>query len=828
MHPAYNPVRVITNKNSWKCINLVASKQESGSKLSNPSGAKVAPSPLHPARPSRAATMEDRPVSYGSIPVPLSPRSRMRSAGAAGHTRMPSHNLYSRRRRRTMRAPEGPDKPGDFVIHDFVNEKTRSHVMRAARRRHEGRGLSGENAYFAKIYLVLVILGIGAGTIAAALDLVVDWLTDIKFGFCKGAWYVSRSVCCHSAADLDDCESFVSWGNMLKSVVPFVPIGFYEFAVFLLSAIAFVMTSAFLVKRYAPYAAGSGVPEIKTVLSGVELKGYLSLWAMVVKIIGLGFSVASGLNLGKEGPFVHLVSALANVLASRVHDLRHDFNMMLELITCGTAAGVSVAFNAPIGGVLFAFEEAALFFPNHVLWRSFFASTIAALTLKIMNPFLNGRAVMFEVDHSLEWYWFETVPFFIIGALGGLIGIVFIHYNVQWTKFRLHNPRVRRSPILEAVLLVILTTFMSYFVDFLKLSNNEILTTLFSECKNLSAKEHHRAHMLCNSDNTLRWDMYLVLVYGALSKLFLTILTFGVRLPAGLFIPSMAIGACAGRIIGELTKMAHEAQPSLSVFAECTASTACVRPSIYALVGAGAALAGVTQVSVSLVVIMFELTGGLSHLLPVMIGILSAKLVCSLTGFNEGIYDTHINMKRYPYLHHSHVEGHTTIPVDTVMREATVVIPQMGFTVGQLQGLMRDFSFYGFPIVRTHADMILTGNIVRSELQAAIKEAQEADERVNEDTPVIFNGRLDAEEAKILASMEKGGAVVLRFADYRDRYISRVAPETPIADVNDVFTELGIRMCYVTRHGKLLGLVSKKDLIAYHDVTEHVDTHFFL
>lgn len=727
-----------------------------------------------------------------------------------------------------MRAPEGPDKPGDFVIHDFVNEKTRSHVMRAARVRHEGSGLSGQNVYFAKIYIVLVLLGVGAGVIAASLDLVVDWLTDIKFGYCRGAWYVSRSVCCHSAADLDDCPGFRPWAELLRETVSIVPNELGEFLIFLLSAILFVMASAFLVKRYAPYAAGSGVPEIKTVLSGVELKGYLSLWAMIIKIIGLGFSVASGLNLGKEGPFVHLVSALAHVLASRIRDLRIDFNMMMELVTCGTAAGVSVAFNAPIGGVLFAFEEAALFFPNHVLWRSFFASTIAALTLKVINPFLNGRAVMFEVDHSLEWYWFEIAPFFVIGALGGLIGIIFIHFNVQWTKFRLHNPLVRRSPILEAVLLVILTTVMSYFVDFLKLSNNEILTTLFSECKNLSAKEHHRAHMLCNSENQLRWSMYAVLFYGTVSKLFLTILTFGVRLPAGLFIPSMAIGACIGRIVGELTKVAYEAQPTLSVFAECTASSVCVRPSIYALVGAGAALAGVTQVSVSLVVIMFELTGGLSHLLPVMIGILSAKMVCSLAGFSEGIYDTHINMKRYPYLHHASFAGHVTVPVDTVMRESTVVISEMGTTLGELQALLDNYSYYGFPIVRTYADMVLTGNIVRSELQTAINEAINADDRVNDDTPVIFNGLLDAEEAKTLAAMEKGGGIVLRFAEYRDRYISRVAPETPISDVTDVFTELGVRMCYVTRHGRLLGLVSKKDLMAYHDVTEHVDRHFFL
>jgi chloride channel 3/4/5 len=754
--------------------------------------------------------------------------TRAAAAAAAGHARGPSHSLYSRRRRRTMRAAAGPDSPGDFVIHDFVNEKTRSHILRAERQREDG-GVRARYGYYAKVYFVLVALGVGAGTIAAVLDLVVEWLTDLKFGTCRGAWYVSRSVCCHSAADSDDCADFVLWADRFREVpvLGWLPKGVLTFGVFLTTAVLFVVISSYLVKRYAPYAAGSGVPEIKTVLSGVELKGYLSLWAMVVKIIGLGFSVSSGLNLGKEGPFVHLASALASVLASMFHELRTDFNIMLELITSGTAAGVAVAFNAPVGGVLFAFEEASSYFPNHVLWRSFLAATIAALTLKIMNPFFNGRAVMFEVDHSLEWYWFEIMPFFVIGALGGLVGVVFIKYNSMWTKFRLRDPFMRRSPILEAVGLVVLTTLMSYFVDFLKLSNNEILTTLFSECANLTGKEHHRASMLCDADNGLNWNMYSVLLYGTISKLFLTILTFGVRLPAGLFIPSMTIGACAGRIVGELTRLMYKLYPTMFVFHECRSSSICVRPSMYALVGASSALAGVTQVSVSLVVIMFELTGGLAHLLPTMIGILSAKMVCSALGYDEGIYDAHINLKRYPYLGATGHVSHT-VPADTIMREPTVVLPQMGCTIGDLQRILRQTNFYGFPIVRSEADMILTGSIVRAELHRAIREAYANDPRVDISARVVFNGRLDADEAKELAKIDRTGTLVLHFANYRDRYLSQVAPETPVSDVKDCFTELGVRMCYVTRHGKLLGLVSKKDLIAYNDVAEHLDSRFFL
>ena len=152
-----------------------------------------------------------------------------------------------------------------------------------------------------------------------------------------------------------------------------------------------------------PHAARSGVPEIQTVFSGVVIKDYLSSWAFIIKVIGLAFSVANRLILGKEGPFVHLVSVLANLLATSFDEFRENHSVLMEFVTVETAAGVSVAFNAPIGGVLFAFEEAALYFPNRVLWRSFFASALAELTLTLMNPFFNGKAVMFEFTHALNW-----------------------------------------------------------------------------------------------------------------------------------------------------------------------------------------------------------------------------------------------------------------------------------------------------------------------------------------------------------------------------------------------------------------------------------------
>lgn len=774
--------------------------------------------PLGPNRPnmdSRRPLISPTPTMGESSGFVLS-----RSSFDASNRprRQGSRGQFSRLRRRSARRDTDADFRGDFVIHDFINAKTRSHVLEREHDR-ETEGRYSRYAYTAKVYFVLVTMGIGAGIIAAGLDMIVEWLSDLKFGVCTRGWFLTHEMCCRLGEVGADCP-YRTWDHLIPQI-PFLHVSdvFRAFVSYMLVSLLFAVISAYLVKRFAPHAAGSGVPEIKTVLSGVVIRGYLNSWAFITKIIGLAFSVASGLNLGKEGPFVHLVSVLANMVATRFADFRDNFVILMEFITMGTAAGVSVAFNAPIGGVLFAFEEAASYFPNRVLWRSFFASALAELTLKFLNPFFNGRAVMFEIDHSLSWYGFELFIFFFIGALGGALGCIFIHFNVMYSKLRVHDRFLKKSPILEIAVIILLTVFLQYPVPLLRLTNTEVLAALFQECPESGMIGEGADAVVCDTSQV--GTLMLILSYATIVKLFLTILTFGSRVPAGLFIPSMTIGACAGRMIGILVKMASESHPDWFIFRECSSTSLCVRPSMYALVGASSTLAGVTQVSVSLVVIMFELTGGLSHLLPTMFGILAAKMVCNIVGV-EGIYDMHINIKRYPFLDSKHHVSHT-LAARVIMRPPTTTIPEMGMTLGSLRRLLNEYQYYGFPIVRSGSDMMLTGNIVRSELNAAIELALE-DPVVTLNSAVSFKGEFDQTEVQRISASDE---VLLNFAGYRDRYLCQVNPETPVSDVYDCFSLLGVRMCYVTRHGELLGLISKKDIIAYCDATEDVPRQFF-
>lgn len=92
----------------------------------------------------------------------------------------------------------------------------------------------------------------------------------------------------------------------------------------------------------------------------------------------------------------------------------------------------------------------------------------------------------------------------------------------------------------------------------------------------------------------------------------------------------------------------------------------CLHPGVYAIVGAAAVMGGTTRVTISLVVIMFELTGGLSYVLPFMVAVMVAKWVADALG-EASIYDRYIRLKQYPYLRHDEQVVERLISEDTLI-----------------------------------------------------------------------------------------------------------------------------------------------------------------
>lgn len=118
----------------------------------------------------------------------------------------------------------------------------------------------------------------------------------------------------------------------------------------------FAFSAARLVKSFAPYAAGSGISEIKCIIAGFVMKGFLGPWTLLIKSISLPLAIASGLSVGKEGPSVHYAVCTGNVISQFFAKYKRNASKTREILSACAAAGVGVAFGSPIGGVLFSLE----------------------------------------------------------------------------------------------------------------------------------------------------------------------------------------------------------------------------------------------------------------------------------------------------------------------------------------------------------------------------------------------------------------------------------------------------------------------------------------
>ncbi|MQL80861.1 hypothetical protein Taro_013311 [Colocasia esculenta] len=167
-----------------------------------------------------------------------------------------------------------------------------------------------------------------------------------------------------------------------------------SFAVFAGANFVLLMTAAVMTAYFAPTAAGSGIPELKAYLNGVDAPDILSLRTLVVKIIGSILAVSSSLNVGKAGPLIQTGGCIASLLgqggSKRYHLtckwLRYFKNDRdrRDLVTCGSAAGAAAAFRAPVGGVLFALEAVSSWWRSALLWRSFFTTAVVAVVLRAL------------------------------------------------------------------------------------------------------------------------------------------------------------------------------------------------------------------------------------------------------------------------------------------------------------------------------------------------------------------------------------------------------------------------------------------------------------
>ncbi len=185
-------------------------------------------------------------------------------------------------------------------------------------------------------------------------------------------------------------------------------------------SVAFSVTTIslaiWLVRFFAPAAAGSGIPHLKGVLLGYRsMVWHRVLW---VKFVGGVIGVTGGLTLGREGPTVQMGGALGQMLGSRSHS---DTLEQRSLIAAGAGAGLSAIFNAPLAGVVFVLEELQGNFTSLV----FFAALIASMTADVLSRGLMGQHPVFHVTVTAIPDLASLPLFLALGILAGVLGVLF-------------------------------------------------------------------------------------------------------------------------------------------------------------------------------------------------------------------------------------------------------------------------------------------------------------------------------------------------------------------------------------------------------------------
>jgi CIC family chloride channel protein len=382
----------------------------------------------------------------------------------------------------------------------------------------------------------------------------------------------------------------------------------------------------YLLYRYFPNARGSGVPQTKAALFARE--GRITLRTVLGKFICTSATLASGIPLGREGPSVQVGGGIASVLG-RLLGLSNE--QVKNLIPVGAAAAIAAAFNTPLAAVVFALEEIMGDLNAPVMGAVVLASATSWMVLRL----LLGNNPLFKVPQYQLVSPAEFGVYAVLGVVGGFVSVAFTKLLLEMRALFLRFPRytVWFQPLAGGLLVGI----MGWFVP-------QVLGVGY-EYVGDALNGRMVFHL-----------MVLLLVL----KLFAVTTSYASGNAGGIFGPALFIGAMAGGAVGTV---AHHLFP---------AHTA--TPGAYALVGMGAAFAGIVRAPMTSVIMIFEMTQDYAVIVPLMIANLISLFVASQLQ-HEPIYEALAVQDGI------HLPGHKGRPrrgqrqVVSVMRTAGQLLP---------------------------------------------------------------------------------------------------------------------------------------------------------
>ena len=360
----------------------------------------------------------------------------------------------------------------------------------------------------------------------------------------------------------------------------------------LLVLIAFCAAfAAWMVRRFAPHASGSGIPQVEAELSRELTPPSASL--IPVKFAGGVLAIGSGLALGREGPSIQMGASIAYHTGRW---FRRNWVDCRVLLAAGAGAGLATAFNAPIAGAVFVLEELVKRFEPRIAIAAIAASAAAIWVQRLIL----GNRTDFTVQ-ALAAPSFSHEPLYLL--LGIVAGFAAVFYNRTLLWGLSASDRFAGWPIeLRAALVGAAIAAVAWFAPTM-VGGGDPLTQ--------RALDGVGALALLPAIYLLRLGMISC--------------SYGAQTPGGLFAPLLVLGAVLGLWIGKLCALAL---PGMAI-----------EPVGFALVAMAALFTGIVRTPVTGIVLVTEMTGNVSMLLPMMVACFAAMLVPTLLG-DEPIYDS--------------------------------------------------------------------------------------------------------------------------------------------------------------------------------------------
>ncbi|TPP51518.1 Voltage gated chloride channel family protein [Leishmania donovani] len=510
-----------------------------------------------------------------------------------------------------------------------------------------------------------------------------------------------------------------------------------------IGSVVLVAIAAGVVVYFEPAASGGGIPDVMAYLNGVHLRKAMNLRTFIAKAVSCICAVAGGLPVGLEAPLIHLGAITgAGVTQGRSRTLGFQTSMFQafrnnkdrrDFITAGAACGVSVAFGAPIGGLLFVMEEVSSFWDQSSNGQIFLATMLCFTFSTIINSIVEGRrllgwvsnaaAVLFEVNITIPLNLVSIIPSLFLGIVMGSLAAFFTKANlilIKWRRRVLRPYQFRR--FLEPVVIGAVFSSCMYVLSLVSPcaelhdigTVNETVQQWGTEggwrlFNNTCTKPRTYSPLgtlnMASGKNTIRhlfsrqtageFPVMTLIVYF-LIYFASACMASGTSVSGGLVVPSLVLGAVFGRLFGLL--MFHIGVAKIpGVPRGYAAADAWMDPGVFALIGAGAFLAGTSRMSMAICVIMVELSAELHYLLPVMVAIVMSKTTADW--LCEPLYHQMLLMDSVPYLPPNIVKPEFEQLTAADVMASEVVTLRMRERTEVVLAALRDSTHHAFPVV---------------------------------------------------------------------------------------------------------------------------------